>query len=681
MKKSKCLYCNKEFEYENYKSKTCSKECAELLRKKTNLKKYGVENPTQIKESSNKRIETIKQKYGSGKAPLKKPITRVCNTCGKEYQSTANFSMYCSDKCKKNKPTKVYDIPLVKSNCIICGKEFEYKSNSKKNTCSKECRKILREQTNLEKYGVKNVSQRTKENGKEAKTLTCKECGKEFKSFSNYQLYCSKECRLYKTIKCIICNKEFKTLRTRNGKTCSDECKQKLIERTNVEKYGFKRALQNDIVKKKSIQTYLDKYGVENPMLDEDIKNKLKETNIQKRGVDNPFKSKEVQDQIKQTNLNKYGVEYPMRNEDILKKARKTCLEKYETEWASSSPQIRNRVEQTNLDKYNVTNPMKLEEIQKIQQENCMKKFGVSYYCLTDNCINAQGHTISKLNKEIASLFEIDEFEFRIKDRSYDLKKNNILIEINPSYTHNSTIAPTYKGNEGRLLDKKYHYNKTKLAIENGYRCIHVWDWDDLDKIKMMLDDKKSIYARSLELKELDQREANKFLDLYHLQGAGKGQKICLGLYKNDELIQIMTFGKPRYNKNYQYELIRLCTDSKYKIIGGSERLFKYFIKEYNPESIISYCDNSKFSGEVYSRIGFNLKSYGVPTCHWYNSKTKRHILDSSLRMRGYSLLHKDENYEKAKKGDDNRTLMIEDGYVEVYDCGQSVYIWDSSKN
>ena len=30
-----------------------------------------------------------------------------------------------------------------------------------------------------------------------------------------------------------------------------------------------------------------------------------------------------------------------------------------------------------------------------------------------------------------------------------------------------------------------------------------------------------------------------------------------------------MTFGKPRYNKNYTWELLRLCTNNKYKIVVG----------------------------------------------------------------------------------------------------------------
>ena len=53
------------------------------------------------------------------------------------------------------------------------------------------------------------------------------------------------------------------------------------------------------------------------------------------------------------------------------------------------------------------------------------------------------------------------------------------MIEINPSSTHNSTWNPWIKGG----IDPYYHQIKSKLAYENGYRCIHVWDWVDYNEV------------------------------------------------------------------------------------------------------------------------------------------------------------------------------------------------------
>lgn len=132
-----------------------------------------------------------------------------------------------------------------------------------------------------------------------------------------------------------------------------------------------------------------------------------------------------------------------------------------------------------------------------------------------------------------------------------------------------------------------------------------------------------------------------------------------------------MTFGKPRYNKKYEYELLRYCTINN--VIGGAKKLFSYFIKLYNPESVVSYCDKSKFSGQVYIDLGFILKLDGQPMKHWYNPKEKvSHITDNLLRQRGFDQIF-NTNFGK---GTSNEQLIIDKGYLPIYDCGQNTYVW-----
>ena len=77
------------------------------------------------------------------------------------------------------------------------------------------------------------------------------------------------------------------------------------------------------------------------------------------------------------------------------------------------------------------------------------------------------------------------------------------------------------------------------------------------------------------------------------------------GLYYNNELVSMMTFGNPRYTKKVQYELIRYC--SSRTIVGGANKLFNYFIQNYQPQSIVSYCDTSKFEGAVYKNSDLSI--------------------------------------------------------------------------
>jgi hypothetical protein len=64
---------------------------------------------------------------------------------------------------------------------------------------------------------------------------------------------------------------------SRNGYYC-DKCIKQIrrnkIDKTNILKYGFKNALQNELVKEKQKNTMLDRYGVENPSQCEEIQKK-----------------------------------------------------------------------------------------------------------------------------------------------------------------------------------------------------------------------------------------------------------------------------------------------------------------------------------------------------------------------------------------------------------------------
>lgn len=260
------------------------------------------------------------------------------------------------------------------------------------------------------------------------------------------------------------------------------------------------------------------------------------------------------------------------------------------------------------------------------------------------------------------------EREIRLGTKFFDFKVNNTLIEIDPIASHNSTINIFGKRPP---LEKNYHKEKSNLAKKYNFRCIHVWDWDDLSKVILLLKDKPKIYARKCDLREVTDKEAKQFINAIHLQGYSKSS-INIGLYYKDTLVSIMTFGKPRYNKKYEYELIRYCY--LYNIIGGAEKLFKYFLRNYSPKSIISYCDLSKFSGNVYEKLGFSLLSQTInPSKHWYNPRTNKHITNNLLLARGYDQLF-GTNYGK---GTSNEELMINNNFLELYDCGQASYVWE----
>lgn len=190
--------------------------------------------------------------------------------------------------------------------------------------------------------------------------------------------------------------------------------------------------------------------------------------------------------------------------------------------------------------------------------------------------------------------------------------ENNIAIEFNGNYWHDENHK-----------QKDYHFNKFKLCKENGIRLISVFesDWrNNRDKIINILKDtfieNTAIYARNFSINKLDYKTKSDFVNKYHFYGDSNQGTISYGLYYNNELVSVMSFGKMRgqnklHNNKDHYELVRFVTKDSIRVIGGASKLFKKFISEYQPVYIICYSDNDFFTGETYHKLGFKLKSLG----------------------------------------------------------------------
>lgn len=660
-----CVVCGKEFKrIFPYTQKTCSSKCRGIYRKEsgiaqqvgskmkaTKLERYGTLDPSEVSKLKNDSEELS---------------PRICALCGKEFIPETVRQIYCKDAHY--------------GACPVCGKPVEIKDYSiGPQACSEACRQARINATCLERYGSKHavISDHAKEL---AKQHSLERYGKEFYSQT-------------------------------------DEFKER-YKQISLEKYGTEYPMQNSEIQEKAKQSNLEKYGVESYMQTQEGKDKVKaimeeryggfalEHNsslrqnyenkmMEKYGVIAPMSNPELVNKMKRNNLEKYGTEWAANSEESVKKRKETNVERYGAENPWGSPEIRKKIEATMIEKYGTSNVMHNPEMAKLtsqrQQQSMINKYGVNASILVPEIREKMIQTnlerygvpwygmsqefvlksISKVNKKFATDLEhlgvLTSFEFTVGTRRYDLKviNSNVLIEINPTYTHNSHCAPY-----GDPHPSDYHLSKSNLAEENGYHCIHVFDWDNYLSIFNLLKRRKKLYARNCKIALVDRKTAELFTAEHHLQGSCRGQNIVYGLYHEGQLVQLMSFGKPRYNKHYDLELLRLCTQTGIEVVGGASRLFNHFLRDYPDKSVLSYCDYAKFSGQVYTQIGMRLSHTTPPAKVW--SKGNKYITDNYLRQRGYDQIF-NANYGK---GTSNEQLMLEHGWLPVYDCGQKVFVY-----
>ena len=279
---------------------------------------------------------------------------------------------------------------------------------------------------------------------------------------------------------------------------------------------------------------------------------------------------------------------------------------------------------------------------------------------------------------------EQEVLEFIEENYSGDIQKNtNILIskeidiylpEFKQSFEFNGLYwhSDIYKS-------RKFHLEKTLECKEIGINLFHIWEDDWLyrkDILKSMILNKIGkikyrIFARNCEVKVLtDNKLIRDFLEKNHLQGF-VGSSIKLGLFSNNELVSIMTFGNLRKSLGQKsvegsYELLRFCNKLNYTVVGGASKLLKYFVKNYSPCNIISYSDFSRSDGNLYKKLGFELSNLSQPNYYYIVNGVRNH----RFNFRKDKLIK--EGFDKNKT---EVQIMNERKIMRIFDCGMEKWI------
>jgi hypothetical protein len=272
------------------------------------------------------------------------------------------------------------------------------------------------------------------------------------------------------------------------------------------------------------------------------------------------------------------------------------------------------------------------------------------------------GQPVQTNDRKILNGLEIDLF----------LPESSLGIEINGVYWHQ------FQDGLNSRIDRLYHKRKTDLAEQKGIRLLQLFDYELMDNRKMKViesiilggcNKNRRIFARECKLQEIDSISYKNFLDDNHIKGSIIS-KVKMGLFYGDELMMVAGFSKPRFNKNYEWELIRLCSKTGFAVVGGATRIFSNFKKLYKPKSVISYCDRRFFTGLVYQKMGMERLGSNEPNYIWVKNLGK----DFKIVSRYGSQKHKISDSTNQNMTED--AIMRQHKYMKVYDSGQSVFVW-----
>lgn len=520
---------------------------------------------------------------------------------------------------------------------------------------------------------------------------------------------------IFNVVRCHNCRKNLKVENAIYGKNvyCCQSCAVNDPERkerqknTCLDKYGTTTPLLNVDCKKKTIETCRMKFG----------KDMFAGSDEYKRRVPSPFRLKEVQEKnrkslvehhgeeygkvlfnrrkekVEKRNVEKYGVPYILMNEEKMNQTHDTMAQRYGSRfyWGSDNSKENHfdvgfaRIANWN----NLVTPMFTRDeyvgAKKVYKWKCMKcgnEFEQEIYVtglgedrLIPRCLECYPlSTTSIAEKEVLdfvrSIYSGDIIQnaktFLDGKRELDIyiPDKRISIEFDGLYWHSEKYG---KG-------EYYHLQKTEECEKKGIHLIHIFEDEWVEKQEIVKDRIRSIlgisqerlFARKCLLKEVCPKECNKFLEENHLQGRDNS-KHRYGLYFENELVAVMTFGKPRFNKNYDYELMRYCSKNGCNVVGGAGKLLSYFRKNHKG-SIVSYADRRYSIGNLYEKLGFVKKHVSKPNYFWVYGMKKY----SRYQCQKHKLVELlGEGFNPISSECEN---MMDNGYSRIFDCGNIVY-------
>lgn len=380
-------------------------------------------------------------------------------------------------------------------------------------------------------------------------------------------------------------------------------------------------------------------------------------------GITNISQVPEVAAKISETNsgVSKPWAEGPYHG---LTKHQSNCL--YDPEWLYDQHITQNKTPKTIADELGLSyktvcihidrNDIPRKKFRRSSLEDQVLKF------IREDC----GYTQDIwCNKHFGDLGEIDLY----------LPDLNLAIEIDGMFWH------SYHQKESRDQRLK-HQNKQLEARKQGINLLQIWEseWsDDLRQervwknlIGAKIGTLQAIRASKCQIRHnIPVEQQRTFLNYSHLQGWCQSS-FSVGLYYDDVLVYLMTFGKPRFSDKFEWELIRLCCHPQYRVHGGASRCFKKFLDVCRPRNLVSFHDCRLGQARVYSALGGTLIETTQPSyCYWKQHKPLISRYQAQ-KKRLPKILGSGFNSDESESQN-----MFNNKYRRMWDAGNDKYVWN----
>jgi len=215
---------------------------------------------------------------------------------------------------------------------------------------------------------------------------------------------------------------------------------------------------------------------------------------------------------------------------------------------------------------------------------------------------------------------------------------------------------------------------------EQGVQVIHLWQdcWVAKkeivrSRIAALSGSCIRIHARQTEVRRIARDVASSFFAVNHLQSFVRG-RYHYGLYFDDHLVAAATFSAGRnITRNgvvcRSFELLRYANLLHHRVTGGLGKLLARFVKEVNPDDVMTYADLDWASGKGYRALNFQQIMVTPPQTFWIHpAEMKRyypHLLPPQLT----------DEFQRQSQYANMDDFLKDKGYVSIYNAGNLKFL------
>ena len=224
-----------------------------------------------------------------------------------------------------------------------------------------------------------------------------------------------------------------------------------------------------------------------------------------------------------------------------------------------------------------------------------------------------------------------------------------------------------------------YFQEKSLEYAAQGIQLVHLWQdcWvarQEIVRSRMaaLSGSGIRIHARQTVARRIAKDDVRSFFITNHLQGAVNA-RYNYGLYSGGQLVAAASFSAGRtVTRNgvavRSYELLRYANVLYHCVTGGLGKLIARFIKDVNPDDIMTYADLDWASGKGYRTLNFVQTAVTPPQSFWIHPvemiRHYPHRLPTQLA----------EEFHAQDTFTDMDDFLKDRGYCKIYNAGNLKY-------